>query len=209
MKKILISLLLCAGISASWAQTRIFHPTVKFTAETSATEPGGKAHVIFNGDFVLNNYLRIGPGVGVGYEAYEDDIYFDSRGSERYNPNSPSEMVYSIPLFASFKYFIIPNRKCTPYLFANVGYTFCVKDGLRNRYRHFGGDYIEDLGFATGGGVGIDINLKRGSLQIELDGKMQKVEYRNNWNNEYRNSWNEEMHHTFFGISVGYAFGSR
>ena len=194
MKKALLYIVF--GLCAITMKAQVFNPSVKMSESFSATDPGVLATITFDANFVVNDHFSIGPGSGLGYTIF----IYDRLG----NKHDKYEGAFTIPLYLQAKYFIMPKRKVSPYIHARTGYSFCIQgfcdswlDWIDDYYSN---DVINGTGFDMSFGPGIDIALKRGSLQVSLDWNMIKTKYCS------RDHYTSE---TMFGISVGYSWGRR
>lgn len=191
MKKLLV--LLSVFCLAVIGKAQVFNPTVKMGVGISATDPGVITNLQFNGDFVINEHLRVGPGAGIGAALFIQ---------EGVTPVEPYDMVLNIPVFANAKWLFCPDRKVSPFVYGQIGHTFCINnfyDWMFDFDEDYDKHYIKDAGMNASFGPGIDIALKRGSLQVTLDWQMQKMKF-----NYSTPNWTSE---TLFGLSVGYSWG--
>lgn len=199
MKSVLafvLLLLLQVPFIASVSDAQVFNPSVKMGLDISATDEGAISTIEFNGDFVINKHLSIGPGAGIGAATFLTDP----------TPNQKKiDMALTIPVFANAKWFFCPDRKVSPFIYGRAGYSFCVGDIYDSWLKDIDGyiaDYIDNTGLNLAFGPGMDIALKRGSLQVALNWNMQKVRF-------YKPFYTFWVSETLFGLSIGYSWGNR
>lgn len=192
-----ILLYILIGFFAMTMKAQVFNPSVKMSESLSATDPGMLATIVFDANFVVNDHFSVGPGTGLGYAIFFEEKY-RLRLLDKY------ESAFTIPLYLQAKYFLIPNRKVSPYLHARAGYSFCIQGNFDHWLdwidNHHSNDIINGTGFDMSFGPGIDIALNCGSLQVSFDWNMLKTKYCS------RDHYTSE---TMFGISVGYSWGRR
>lgn len=198
MKSVLafvLFLLLQVSYIASVADAQVFNPSVKMGLDISATDEGAISTIEFTGDFVINKHLSIGPGAGIGAATFLTDP----------TPNQKIDMALTIPVFANAKWFFCPDRKVSPFIYGRAGYSFCAGDIYDSWLKDVDGyiaDYIDNTGLNLAFGPGMDIALKRGSLQVALNWNMQKVRF-------YKPFYTFWVSETLFGLSIGYSWGNR
>lgn len=196
---LVLLLLLQVTYVSTFADAQVFNPSVKMGLDISATDEGAISTIEFTGDFVINKHLSIGPGAGIGAAGFFNDP----------KPKQKMDMVLTIPVFASAKWFFCPDRKVSPFIYGRVGYSFCADDFYDfwlEDYDDCITDYIDNTGLNLAFGPGMDIALKRGSLQVTLNWNMQKVRFNQPQYQPQSTYWTSE---TLFGLSIGYSWGNR
>ena len=175
---------------------QVFNPSVKLATNFSGTDGGMIMAFEFNGDFVINDHLSLGPGIGIGAAGFINENGYRNK----------ADMVSTIPVFANAKWFFMPKRKVSPFVYAQAGYTFCFNDyyDLSDDFEEgeYDEDFIEDTGMNLSFGPGIDIAFRKGSLHIMLNWSMQRVKF-------YEHDYYHTVSETLFGVSLGYSWGTR
>lgn len=169
-----------------------FNPSIKMDVTFCGSDLGVMSTEKFIGDFIINENLTVGPGIGLGFVAF--DAYHRTYSKYDYG--------FIMPVFANAKWFINPQKRICPFIHTQIGYTFYWLD---QPLTIFGFDkdktYIDRTGFYLAAGPGVDIALKRGSLQVSIDWNLQKVRYKHSdlfWKSE-----------NLLGFSIGYSWGKR
>lgn len=193
MKKVYLLFILVL-LHAQMCLAQRFCPAVKFEVAPSLNDPGANSGFKFMGDFKITPNLLIGLGLGEGALGMSESNYVDAE----------KEMVATYEVFADFKWLPNSNRKVSFLLTGEFGrvwggdfdYSFLQDD--------WDGNVIGRLGNTVAIGPGIDIALKRGSLQITAECRWQQSTV---WDSYHDNQHKRSL--SFFGLGIAYQWGNR
>lgn len=155
------------------------------TQGKSGVTGGGGVEFIAN--FKINDHVKMGPGIGMMGHNYNlkvtENAYYEDDFS-----------TFEVPVFFNLQYHFATNN-VNPYLQGQVGYNFGNVDSERisivdNSYSFSNGE--EHMGVFFKVGAGINFNLKRGSLFIDLGYKIHQ--------------WTVDTTPAYGELTVGYCF---
>lgn len=193
MKRSFVTLIaICMSVIACSAQ--VFRPGVKVDFAPCVADIGATCNFKFMADFKLNDHFRIGPGLGIGAIGFASD---DTSYAEK-------QMLAAYQLFGGAKWIASPRKKVSFILSAEAGVV--VGETLED-YEYgdevWDGNFIDGLGPTANIAPGIDIALKRGSLQILAELRWQQTAW-----SKYQNN-RDHTSETFLGLTIGYQWGRR
>lgn len=159
-----------------------FCPQVAMALGTrgSADITGGGG-VEFIANFKLNDRIKLGPGVGMMGHGY--DFYDSTTGRSDFS-------TFEIPIFFNAQYNLFTGD-IAPYVQGQFGYNFGSVDYYEDYMGYISTDK-EHLGVFFKVGAGINFNLNRGALYIDLGYKVQ--------------TWSVDTTPTYGELTIGYCF---
>lgn len=191
MKKLLVLVLVLALVLTfvpilTKAQTG-FEPQLKVSYELGIDEDKNQS---FGAEFVaayrLSEELRLGIGVGIYWckHLYED-AGVDALLHQYYDEYR--ETASYIPVFLNGKYNFVTKRNWMPYLSLDAGYSFF----------NAASDYAKDndLGLFVKPAFGVDYNIDKGALFLEVGYKYQDRKFQD-----------AKMGYSQLTLSIGYQF---
>ncbi len=186
MKKYLIAALFssfCAIVAAQ--EPLVFCPQVAValaTQGTSGVTGGGGVEFIAN--FKVNDQIKMGPGIGMMGHNYN----LEKNGNCDFS-------TFEVPVFLNLQYHF-PTGNINPYLQGQIGYNFGNVSYSSYRYEfdtyYYSDGDEEHMGVFFKVGAGINFNLKRGSLFIDLGYKIHQ--------------WTVDTTPAYGELTVGYCF---
>lgn len=195
MKKIRVFLtLVLVLIQTHVVQAQLFRPAVKFDFAPCFTDPGASSGFKFVADFNVSPNLLAGIGVGEGALGLAESEYVEAE----------KEMVATYEVFADLKWLANSQRKVSFLLAGEFGYVWCQHWDFTYQLDGWDGNVIDRLGPSATIAPGIDIALKRGSLQLTAELRWQQSSV---WNH-YHDLLHQRSQ-TLIGFGIAYQWGRR
>ena len=186
MKNILYLIFLFAMPLLSKAQTG-FEPQVKVSYELGIDDDNNQS---FGGEFIagyrLSDEFRLGIGAGAYWckHLYEKEHY---NSSISYLSKEYRETASYFPIFVNCKFNFVTSGEWRPYLSADLGHS------IFNSASRYADD--NELGIFVNPTFGVDYNIGKGALFLEVGYKFQDREFQK-----------EKMGYSQLTLSVGYQF---
>lgn len=181
-------------IHAQVVCAQVFFPGVKFDVASCFTDPGAASGFKFIGDLRLSPNFLAGLGLGEGALGLAESEYV---GAEK-------EMVETYELFVDLIWLPNSQRKVSFLLSGELGYVWSSKWDSTYRLKGWDGDVIDKLGPTATIAPGIDIAMKRGSLQITAELRWQQASVWDNYHDDII-----KRSETLIGLGIAYQWGSR
>lgn len=189
---ILTVIIVLLQVQTSLAQR--FSPAVKFDVLPCFTDPGAASGFKFIGDLRLSPNFLAGLGLGEGALGLAESEYV---GAEK-------EMVETYELFADLIWLPNSQRKVSFLLSGELGYVWSSKWDSTYRLKGWDSDVIDKLGPTATIAPGIDIAMKRGSLQITAELRWQQASVWDNYHDDII-----KRSETLIGLGIAYQWGNR
>lgn len=148
------------------------------TQGSSGITGGGGVEFIAN--FKINDRVKMGPGIGMMGHNYNERI-----------DNREDISTFEVPVFYNLQY-MLGSGNVKPYFQGQIGYNFGNIDSYYDSFCDSSAEEDEHMGVFFKIGAGVNFNLKRGALFVDLGYKVH--------------TWTLDSTPTYGELTIGYCF---